>query len=120
MATPFEQVGGAAAVAALLDRFYEKMLTDPRTKDFFNGVNMDRLKGLQRQWWSIKLGATGVTYEGRSMYDSHHGMNISAELHDYINANILQTSARELGVPENFVAALGGIWDAEKAQNINH
>lgn len=120
MATPFEQVGGAAAVAALIDRFYEKMLTDPRTKDFFNGVNMDRLKGLQRQWWAIKLGATGVTYEGRSMYDSHHGMNISAELHDYINANILQTSARELGVPENFVAALGGIWDAEKAQNINH
>ena len=120
MATAFEQVGGQPAVDALIDRFYEKMLTDPRTKDFFTGVNMDRLKGLQKKWWAIKLGATGVTYEGRSMHDSHHGMNISEELNDYVNTHILQTSARELGVPENFVVALGGIWNAEKTQIINH
>ena len=113
MASPFEQVGGQAAVNALIDRFYEHMLSDPKTKDFFRGVNMDRLKGLQKQWWAVALGATGVTYEGRDMHTGHIGLNISAELYEYIKVHILMQSARELHVPENFVLALGGIWDAE-------
>ena len=41
----FEKIGGKKAVEALVDLFYEKVLSDPSTTDYFKGISM----GLQRE-----------------------------------------------------------------------
>ena len=114
MATLYEQIGGQPAVDALVEQFYAKMLSDPRTKEFFRVVNMDNLKRLQKQWWAVRTGSVNVYYEGRDMHAGHTGMSMQEDLLQYIKVHILLQSARELGMPENLVAALGTIWDGQK------
>jgi hemoglobin len=38
--TLFERIGGEAAVIAAVDRFYEKVLADPLTRPFFEGLDI--------------------------------------------------------------------------------
>ncbi len=40
-ASLFDRLGGAPAIDAAVDKFYEKVLADDRIKHFFEGVNMD-------------------------------------------------------------------------------
>ena len=37
-----DDLGGAPAIAAALDRFYPKLLADPKLSPFFAGVNIDK------------------------------------------------------------------------------
>ena len=40
----YDDPGGAAAITAALDKFYPKVLADPRTRPFFEGVNIEGRK----------------------------------------------------------------------------
>lgn len=62
----FERIGGAAAVTAAVDRFYERVLADPELRDFFTGVSMSRLKGHQFAFISQVLGGPR-RYSGAAM-----------------------------------------------------
>ena len=57
MTTLFDRLGGQAAIDAFVPLFYEKVLADDRINQFFRGVNMDRLREMQKRllnnglWW---------------------------------------------------------------------
>ena len=44
----YDSIGGAPAVRAAVDDFYERVLGDPRLAPFFTGTDMNRLKSHQR------------------------------------------------------------------------
>ncbi len=52
----FAQLGGKASVAAIVDRFYEKMLADPDIRPLLAKANLASLKQRQGQFLTQTLG----------------------------------------------------------------
>jgi PAS domain S-box-containing protein len=55
----YAQLGGKAAVAAVVDRFYEKMLADPDIRPLLAKANLGSLKQRQAQFLTQTLGGPG-------------------------------------------------------------
>lgn len=79
-ATLYQQIGGAAGIARLVEIFYAKVLADPELKRFFANVEMAKLRRMQAELFSAALGGP-QRYSGRSMVEAHRHLKIG--LHDY-------------------------------------
>jgi hypothetical protein len=75
-ATIYETIGGEAALVAVVDDFYARVLADPQLTGFFAGVSMPRLKGKQVEFFAAALGGPQA-YQGPSMRQVHTGRGIS-------------------------------------------
>jgi hemoglobin len=62
----YQRIGGGAAVRAVVDRFYELVLGDPRLATFFADSNMPQLKRHQVLLISQVLGGP-ASYDGREL-----------------------------------------------------
>jgi hemoglobin len=71
----YERIGGAEAVSALINGFYERVLQDVELAPFFARVDMHKLRGMQREFFSVALGGP-VTYFGKPLAYSHRGRGI--------------------------------------------
>ncbi|WP_022887701.1 group I truncated hemoglobin [Agromyces italicus] len=74
----YAAVGGAPAISAVVDRFYELVLGDDRLAHYFDGIELVRLKRHQVALVSTVMGGP-VVYEGRDLRKAHAGMGISAD-----------------------------------------
>lgn len=81
--TLFEQIGGAAAVAAVVDLFYARVLADPDLTPYFAGRDVTRLKAHQRLFVGSALGAT-APYTGRAMGRAHQELGITGPHFDRV------------------------------------
>ncbi len=107
----FEQLGGAPAVEVAVDRFYEKVLADPRINGFFEGVDMDRQRRHQVRFLTYAFGGSS-TYNGRGMRAAHERLVREQQLNDgHFDAVVesLAATLAELGVAENLIAEVGTI-----------
>ena len=103
-ASLFERIGGEAAVEAAVGIFYDKVLGDETLAPFFDGVDMDRQRGMQRDFMSMAFGGPS-NYTGRDLRAAHaplvaEGLN---ESHFNSVAGHLQATLEELGVPEELM-----------------
>lgn len=73
--TPYERIGGADAVASLVDAFYERVLADEELAPFFENADMEQLREMQGMLFSTALGGPS-TYEGRPIAHVHQGRGI--------------------------------------------
>jgi hypothetical protein len=71
----YDDLGGAAAVTAALDKFYPKILADPRTSPFFEGVNIEGLKRRVEPFMAMALGGPS-DYHGPPLRQSHARLRI--------------------------------------------
>ena len=92
----YEAVGGGPAVAAVVDRFYGLVLDDDRLRDYFDGVEMVRLKRHQVALVSQVMGGP-VEYSGRDLRAAHQGKGISSDDFGAV-AGHLVTALTEAGV----------------------
>ena len=74
--TLFERVGGKQAIAELSDEFYDRVITDPELKPFFKNVSMDKVRKMQREFFSAALDGP-INYTGRPLRYVHHGRGIT-------------------------------------------
>lgn len=79
-ATLYQQIGGAAGIARLIEIFYAKVLADPELNRFFAHVEMAKLRRMQAELFSAALGGP-QRYSGRTMVEAHRHLNIA--LRDY-------------------------------------
>lgn len=79
-ATLYQQIGGAAGIARLVEIFYAKVLADPELNRFFAHVEMAKLRRMQAELFSAALGGP-QRYSGRTMVEAHRHLNIA--LRDY-------------------------------------
>lgn len=77
-APAYDRIGGADAVAALVDAFYERVFADPELQPFFEGADVARLHEMQRMLFSMALGGP-VSYEGLPLAHVHRGRGIGRE-----------------------------------------
>ena len=74
----FEQFGGVAGLAALMDDFMLRLLADPRIKTFFENANQVRIKAHLAEQFCVILGGP-CNYSGRDMKTTHEGLNIGRD-----------------------------------------
>jgi hemoglobin len=74
--TLFERVGGEQVIAELIDEFYDRVLVDPELKPFFKDTSVDKLRRMQREFFSAALDGP-ITYTGRPLSYVHHGRGIT-------------------------------------------
>jgi hemoglobin len=80
--TVFEALGGENAVAAAVDALYDRLLADPVTAPYFDGVDMRRLNGHLRIFLVAALGGPAV-YRGRDLGAAHASLGITSEAWDH-------------------------------------
>lgn len=84
MTTIYDEIGGAPAVATVVDLFYQRLVADPAVNHYFAGKEMARLKAHQRALVTVALGGVSETYTGRLMGPAHAGLNITSDAFDRI------------------------------------
>lgn len=104
MSSLFEKIGGDAAVDAAVDIFYQKVVSDPLLAPFFNGINMERQKRMQKAFLTVAFGGPN-NYSGKGMRAAHArpvaiGLN---ETHFDAVAEHLQKTLLELSVPYELI-----------------
>lgn len=75
--TLYERIGGESAIASLIADFYDRVLGDPELEPFFHGVAMDRLRHMQREFFSAALDGP-VSLSDVDIAYAHHGRGITA------------------------------------------
>lgn len=114
--TLFEQLGGAAAVEAAVDRFYRKVLADDRVSKFFEGVDMDRQRAKQKAFLTMAFGGPH-NYTGKDMRNGHAHL-LKMGLNDsHVDAiiEILGGTLKEMGVSDALIGQVAAI--AESTRN---
>jgi hemoglobin len=113
----YDDLGGAAAVSAALARFYPKVLADPRTSPFFEGVNMEGLKKRVEPFMALALGGPS-NYHGPTLRQSH-GRFVSKGLDDGVFDAFLghfEEVMRDLGVPAEKIAEIMPIFHGARGE----
>ena len=96
--TIYDEIGGASAVDAVVDAFYQRLLADPDLLSYFEGRDMTRLKAHQRALVTVALGGTSEEYHGRMMHPAHAGLAITHEAFDKV-LDHLAAVLSDAGVP---------------------
>ncbi len=116
MSTLFEKIGGADAVNAAVDKFYEKVLSDDRIKHFFDGVDMVTQAAHQKKFLTFAFGGA-EGYPGKSLRDSHKAlvddMGLNDAHFDAVLENLAET-LKELGVPEDLITEAAAITESTR------
>lgn len=74
----YEQIGGDAAIADVIEDFYARVLTDPELAPFFHETEMSKLAHMQHEFFAAALGGP-VEYSGMALGDVHAGRGISPQ-----------------------------------------
>mgnify|MGYP003393665710 CR=1 FL=1 len=93
----YAQVGGAPAVAKVVDSFIEIVAADVRINAAFANANIPRLKLLLNEQVCGALGGP-CTYSGRDMKSSHAGMGITQAQFNALAEDLYAAMSRH-GVP---------------------
>ena len=83
-ATLYERLGGESGVRKIVDDVLDKNLSNPEIGHHFQKVDMNRLKQLVFEFFSMGTGGPHQ-YTGRDMRTAHMNLNITEE--DFLKAN---------------------------------
>jgi hemoglobin len=103
----YERIGGASAVSAVVNRFYEAVMADPDLAPYFDGVEMTALRRHQVLLISQVMGGP-AEYDGRELAAAHAGRNITNEAYDKVVAHLVAT-LKDAGVPDDVIGRLGEV-----------
>ena len=104
--TLFERVGGEQAINDLIDDFYDRVFADLELKPFFKDVSVDKLRRMQREFFSAALDGP-VLYTGRPLSHVHHGRGITMHHFALYVAHLLDT-LRDLKISDQDVQEIIG------------
>ena len=100
----YAAIGGKEAVEAVVDDFYDRVLSDESLIGFFEGMDMVELRAHQVQFISSVAGGP-VEYSGADMREAHAHLDIGEGDFDHV-ATYLEAALRENGVDDGHVDAI--------------
>jgi len=93
----YEQIGGQEPLDNHISAFYERVLGDPQLRPFFDGVSVEKLVSMQREFFAAALGGP-VAYAGMTLRATHEHLNITtAELSLFIEHLLATLECTSLG-----------------------
>lgn len=103
--TLYDELGGSAVVKTAVTVFYHRVLEDPELAQWFDGVDLDRLRAHQRAFLTTALGGPHI-FNGRALEAAHAGMEITDTAFTAIVEH-LATALRDLDIEEEAIEAIG-------------
>jgi hemoglobin len=100
----YEELGGAPAIAAVVEEFYARVLGDATLAPMFDGVDMAKQKRHQVQFIVFALGGPNQ-YRGRTMRRAHTGLSITEAQFGAV-AGHLGDALAVCGVPPLMIASV--------------
>jgi len=88
--TLYERIGGQPAVVAVVDDFIANVAANPAINQRFARTDVPKLKRLLVEQICEATGG-GCKYTGRTMRESHRGMNITASEFNAMGGDMLKT-----------------------------
>jgi hemoglobin len=88
--TLYERIGGQAVIAELIHQFYDRVVADPALQPFFEHASMDKIRHMQRQFFSAALDGP-ITYTGKPLSHVHHGRGITRQHFALYVGHLLET-----------------------------
>lgn len=106
----YHDLGGDAAIALALDRFYDKVLADPQVSVYFEQVDVARVKAGQQDFLAMAFGGPD-RYTGRDLRAVHAGARANGldETGYEVFMEHFRTTLGELGVDEGRIAEVMAI-----------
>ncbi|WP_224270835.1 group I truncated hemoglobin [Haloprofundus salinisoli] len=95
----YRRIGGKDAVEDVVDDLYDRVLADDRLVEFFEGMEMERLRAHQIQFISSVAGGP-VEYTGDNMHETHAHLDIDEAEFDAVGVH-LERALRENGVGDD-------------------
>jgi hemoglobin len=93
--TLYTRIGGARAVAEMIDEFYSRVLADPELRPFFENVTVERLTKMQSDFFAAALDGPMQTND-IDLAAIHQGMKITRQhLTRFVNHLIEVLDARD-------------------------
>jgi hemoglobin len=120
MSSLYEKLGGRAAVDAVVETFYRKVLTDDRISDFFDDVDMDGQIAKQKAFLTMVFGGPS-SYTGKDMRMGHAHL-VKRGLNDqHVDAviELLGASLKEHGVSNDDITVIAGIANSVRDHVLN-
>jgi hemoglobin len=102
----YEELGGRAAIAAVVEEFYARVIADPMLAPMFAGTDLDRLRRHQAAFLVAALGGPNE-YRGRGMRQAHAGLNITTAQFGAV-AGHLSDALAACGVAASTIATVIG------------
>ena len=102
----YERLGGEAAIMAAVDLFYDKVIEDPLTRPFFEGLDMVAQTRKQRAFMTLAFGGPDEL-KGRDLRTAHAHLVKErglSDMHFDAVAGHLKATLDELGVAPALVA----------------
>lgn len=103
----YERLGGGAAISAVVDDFVARCAADARINPKFARTDVPRLKAMLVEQVSAATGGP-ARYTGRSMDETHRGMQVTAGEFDALVEDLVAT-LNGFSVPDAAQAELLGI-----------
>ena len=102
--TLYERIGGEDAVKATVLKMYEKILRDDRLAEYFEHVDVDKLRRKQSAFVTMAFGGPHE-YEGRDLRTAHAKLVKSGLSDTHFNAvaEHLQSAMLDLNVPQDLI-----------------
>src|SRR4051812_32676443 len=97
----YDEIGGSGAVSAAVDGFYARVLDDAALAGYFDGVDVQRLKGHQRSFIAAAIGGP-ESYLGRAMSDAHADLGVTDGAFERVVEHLVDALA-DLGVAETTI-----------------
>lgn len=94
----FERIGGQAAVDAVVDEFYDRVLADEDLAEYFEGVDTAALRDHQKEFVAFVAGGRD-SYDGPSMKAAHEHLGVTEAAFGRV-AQHLDESLRACGVAD--------------------
>jgi hemoglobin len=105
--TLYDRLGKGPAITAVIDDFVARCAADDRISPKFTRTDVGRLKAMLVEQVSAATGGK-VTYTGRSMRDTHRGMQVTAGEFDALVEDLVAT-LNQLAVPQAAQSELLGV-----------
>ncbi len=100
--TLYDRLGGEEAIAAWIDVFYRRVFADPQLSHFFEGVPLERLQTMQREFFAAALDGP-IRYTGRPLREVHAELGIKPTHLARFLEHLMETLAdREIGERDRY------------------
>ena len=112
----YDRIGGAAAVEAAVDVFYDKVINDYRINRFFDGIDMNAQAVKQKAFFTMAFGGPN-TYTGADLRTAHARLDKMGLGNDHFDVVMehLGATLQELNVPAELIGEAAAL--AESTRN---
>ncbi len=108
----YERLGGEKGLRKIASDVLDKNLNNSRIAHYFHHVDMDKLKQLVFEFFSMGLGGPH-TYSGRDMVTAHKGLDISETDFEIANVDTVR-ALKENGIGEKEIEEVIAILNSMK------